>query len=252
MYRIIDTHAHLEEIDGLDAALERAREAGVVAVIAVGMDRQTNERALEVSERHPGFVYPALGLHPWGLETSKVDAALRSIEESVDRAVAIGEVGLDYWLKEARRDPRQKELQRETFSSVLALAKRYRKPVLVHARGSWRDSLEMVRQAGVERAVFHWFSGPMEVLDELLDSGYFISATPAAGYSQPHRQAVRRAPLSNLLLETDCPVEYQGHASEPADLPRVLRAVAKLEGLEEREVAEVTTANAARLFGLNL
>ncbi len=107
----------------------------------------------------------------------------------------------------------------------------------------------MVREAGVRRAVFHWYSGPMDVLRDLVDQGYLISATPAVRYSPNHKLAVVETPLENLVLETDCPVEYLGKKSRPMDVIEVCREVASLKGVPCRRVAEVTTGNVLRLLG---
>ena len=108
----------------------------------------------------------------------------------------------------------------------------------------------MVAAAHIPKAVFHWYSGPMEVLDKILDDGYFISATPALAYSDKHREAMIRAPLSNILIETDAPVEFNGKASEPATLVETLHELARLKKLPVSEVAHITTKNSRKFYGL--
>ncbi|MBM4433449.1 MAG: TatD family deoxyribonuclease, partial [Chloroflexi bacterium] len=94
--RLIDSHCHLEEIENLQAAIEKAKSVGVIAIIAVGSDYQSNNQILEIAQKYSGFVYPALGIHPSRIESSKVDQALHFIEDHLATARAIGEVGLDY------------------------------------------------------------------------------------------------------------------------------------------------------------
>ncbi|MFH1240950.1 MAG: TatD family hydrolase [Pseudomonadota bacterium] len=251
MLTLVDTHTHLEEIEDLSGALARAEESGVDTIITVGMDYQSNNRALEISGRYGStVVHPALGIHPWKLESSKVETTIRFIEENVEKAVAVGEIGLDYWLKRARKNSKERDLQKEVFRALLELAKRYGKPAIIHARGSWEDCYQLAVEVQVQSAVFHWYSGPVELLDELFGCDYYISATPAAEYSKKHQTAILRTPLNNLLLETDCPVKYQWMTSEPAHVRKTLEAVARLKGLEKEKVAEVTTQNALRFFGL--
>ena len=108
----------------------------------------------------------------------------------------------------------------------------------------------MVREAGVERAVFHWYSGPLEVLDGILADGYHVSATPALAYSPPHRTAIERTPLERILIETDAPVVYQGKVSEPADVRTTLQELSRLRHISEKELARITTDNARRFFGI--
>jgi TatD DNase family protein len=247
--RVVDTHAHLEELPDLPAALERAREAGVTAMVAVGSDPDSNRRVLELAAAYSGFVCPALGLHPGILnDSSPLDDHIRFIEDNLSDAAAIGEVGLDYHKRVLAAVG--KELQHRALGAVLALARRSGKPAIIHSRYAWRDSFSLASGAGVDKAVFHWYTGPTNVLREILDRGYFVSATLAAEYHAEHRRAVKEAPLENLLLETDCPVVYRGHRSEPADVIRVLRTVADIKGLPPGTVAERTTENAHLLFGL--
>ena len=251
MYKLIDSHAHLEEVKDLAAALERARDCGLVAVVAVGSDYESNQRVLEIAARYQGFVYAALGLHPWNLARgSSVDRALRFIEDNMGRAVAVGEVGLDYHKKVVQGC--SKERQRDVLRSLLGLARQYDKAVAFHSRYAWRDSFNLVREAGVERAVFHWYTGPLNVLREMVEQGYCISATIAAEYHEEHRRAVRAVPLANLLLETDAPVVYrEGTESEPADVVRSLRAAAALREVSPEVVAAQTTENAQRLYSIS-
>ena len=254
IFKLIDTHAHLDEVENLDKAVEEGRQAGLVAVIAVGQGYESNLKILDISEKHKHFVYPALGLHPWNLgkmDASKVDLTLHLIEDNIEKAVGIGEIGLDYDKRViAAAD---KERQKEAFKSVLELARRYSKPVSVHARYSWKDSFDLVKESGVKRAVFHWYTGFSSVLREIIAGGYFISATPATEYHDEHRRAVRETPLENLLLETDCPVTYgreTKYQSRPSDVMKTLKAVAQLKGMSEQTIADQTTQNAVAFFGL--
>ena len=104
----------------------------------------------------------------------------------------------------------------------------------------------------IKHAVFHWYSGPVDLLDEILSMGYFISATPALVYSPPHQEAIKRAPLDRILLETDTPVRYQGKESRPKDVYITLGEVARLKRLEPYRVAIQTTANAFQFFRISL
>ena len=107
----------------------------------------------------------------------------------------------------------------------------------------------MVSAAGVERAVFHWYSGPLDILEEIIHKGYYISATPALAYSRFHQAAVQKAPLERILIETDSPVEYQGKKSEPANLIDTLKSLSLLKGMPLQKVADITTDNARQFFG---
>ena len=253
--RLIDSHVHVDGLEELDFSTERARKAGVTGIIAVGMDGSSNRRTLEIAERYPGFVYPALGLHPRalaGLGEEEVTAELKFIQENISRIVAVGEIGLDYDKRVVQTTP--KPWQQRILCRLLELAKQYNKPVSVHALYAWKDTFDLVKQSGVRQAVFHWYAGLTNVLDSILQAGYLISATPAAEYHKEHRRAIRHMPLENLLLETDAPVFYgrgPKYRSEPADILRSLRAVSAIKGVTEETVAEQTTKNACKFFGLD-
>ena len=256
MYKLIDTHAHLDELKNLDLMLEKAKEAGVIAIVAVGSNRQSNIKTLEISQKHRRFVYPALGLHPWelaNLGTSEIDDNLRFIEQNIASAVAVGEIGLDYDKRVLKAA--SKELQKEVLGWLLNIARKYAKPAIIHSRYAWKDALHLIQDAGIDKAVFHWFTGFSSVLRDIIDGGYFISATPAAEYHEEHRRAVKEAPLQRLLLETDCPVTYGRTAryeSQPADILRGLEAVSQLKGIAEAKIAEQTTGNAINFFSLDI
>ncbi len=248
MCRLVDSHAHLEELGDLGSAIERAKQSGVVAIVAVGSDYESNHQVLEIAGRYQGFVHPALGLHPGRLNEDllSLERHLQFIEDNLSVAVAVGEVGLDYHKRVV--GAAGKDLQQKVLGTILALAKRCGKPAIIHSRYAWRDSFELTKKASLEKAIFHWYTGPTNVLREILEQGYFVSATLAVEYHAEHRRAVKEVPLENLLLETDCPVVYQGHQAEPADVSRALRATAEMKGLSPDFVAEKTTENALRLF----
>ncbi len=243
---LIDTHAHLDEIEDIAGALDRAKEAGIRAIVGVGTDLRSNERILDLASRYPGFVLPALGFHPWRLTTDDPEANFSLIEKEIPKCVALGEVGLDF----AIEAPREK--QEEVLKRILVIANLTKKPILLHARRAWAEALNLVKGFQIEKAVFHWYSGPTPVLKNLLESGYHISATPAAVYSDRHRQAIKTAPLDRLFLETDAPEVYRGNPSEPKDLLTSLFIVSEIKGRPAEEIARQTFMNALQFFTIRL
>jgi TatD DNase family protein len=252
LLKVVDTHAHLDELENLEPALSKAKEAGVIAVVAVGSNHKSNQKVLEICLNNPTLVYPAIGLHPWelgNLDCHQIDTTIKFIEEKITDIVAMGEIGLDYDKRVVKVAP--KELQKEALKRLLALARQYAKPVIIHSRYAWEDSFELVREAGIEKAVFHWFTGFSSVLRDIIEAGYFISATPAAEYHEEHRRAIRETPPEKLFLETDCPVAYgreNRYRSEPADVLRSLKAAAALKGINESTIAQQTTHSATQFF----
>jgi TatD DNase family protein len=249
---LIDTHAHLDEVEDIDSVIAKSREQGVKAVIAMGQDLVSNAKTLDLASRQPRFIYPAIGLHPWSLgnmSPPQVAENVAFIRETLPAACALGEVGLDYDKGVLQRAT--KELQVEVLEQLLLLAVEIGKPVSLHSRYAWKDGLAAAKRAGATRLVFHWYTGLSSTLAELIEAGYYVSVTPAAEYHLEHRRAVRETPLERLLLETDSPVSYgreTRYRAQPSDVRRSLRAAAEIKRIDESELAEITTRNAMRLF----
>jgi TatD DNase family protein len=241
---LIDGHAHLDAITPIDPVIERACSVGVSRIIAVGMDFESNKKILEIAENYPGYIFPAIGYHPWSIKENEIQNTLSFIEKHIAQCVAVGEVGLDYKIKV------KKTVQWEVFSQVLQIARINEKPVIVHTRFSYERAHRMVMEAGIEKAVFHWYSGPENILSRIIEDGFFVSATPALAFSKTHREAILKSPLERILIETDSPVKYGYKTSEPADLIETLQQLAKLKKLSEHKVALITTKNSEKLYGI--
>ena len=241
--RLIDTHAHLEEIKQIDDIIQRAKMNNVVAIIAVGSSLKSNIEILSLASKYNGFIYPAIGIHPIEAETD-LNTAVSQVTSNIDHCFAIGEIGLDYQYNI------NKIKQKEIFENMLKVSKKFEKPVSLHSRKAWDDVFHLVQTLDISKAVFHWYSGPNEVLKKILDNGYYISATPAVWHSPKHRIAIERAPVESILLETDTPVKYSGVTSEPSDVTKVLNMVAKIKNISIAKLADITTNNACKIFGI--
>jgi TatD DNase family protein len=241
---VFDTHVHLDEIADPEEAILQAKKAGVAGIVAVGSDLTSNEKILNFSRQYPGVIFPALGYHPEKMTISGIRTHLDFLHRHLDQAVALGEVGLDFKISVPR------EIQEGAFQDLLELAWEKNKPVIAHARLSHEETFESVRKHNIKKAVFHWYSGPMNILKEMLLMGYYISATPALSYSPKHREAVTATPLKQILVETDSPTAFQGKASSPAQVLQTLSELAKIKGIDIEEAARKTTQNARDFFGI--
>ncbi len=257
---LVDTHAHLnfEDYEGeLDAVVERAREAGLVGIVTVGIEPSDWGPTLEISSRYAG-VFPALGIHPNSANQATTEAFQR-LEELCRRpghrrVVAVGETGLDFY-----REHTEHEVQREAFRAHLDLARQLDLPVIVHNRDAHADVLDILRRDGRgTRGVMHSFTGDLEFANASIELGYLVSlAGPVTFKKAADKHLIARSiPLDYLLVETDCPFltpePYRGRRNEPAYVQFTARAVAQLRGQDFDDVARATTANAVRLFGLGL
>lgn len=241
---IIDTHAHLDELPDPDRAIKEAQDGDVQAIVAVGQDISSNQKTLEMAGRYAGFVFPAIGYHPWRLKSDNDDETLAYIDTNLKHCVALGEVGLDYKAKT------KKKIQKTIFLKLLDIAKKHDKPVIVHCRYSHETAYRMVKEAGLKKAVFHWYSGPLDLIPVISADGYYMSATPALLYNPHHARAINAVSLSNLLLETDTPVQYRELAARPVHVQVTLQEVARVKGMAAEEIAKQTTRNAKTCFGL--
>ncbi len=253
---LIDTHAHVadsEYDEDRDAVLARARAAGVQLVINVGYDAASSRRSLALAERED-MVYAAVGFHPH-------DAAAVSEESYSElrrwcaqpKVLAIGEIGLDYY-----RELSPRGLQAAVFRRQVALARELRLPVVIHDRDAHEDVLAILSEDGARGVggVMHCFSGDETLARRVLDLGFYIGLDgPVTFKNGQTAQAVARlVPADRLLLETDSPyltpVPFRGRRNEPAHVRLIAEAIAELRGISLDQLAEITTANARRLFQL--
>jgi TatD DNase family protein len=244
----IDTHSHLADLP--NEAVDRAKAAGLSGILAVSADAATCAGTLRLSKSHAGFVHAALGVHPTEFFDQDLSATLALIRENAGKCVAVGEIGLDYWHRLVRKDEVQRGRQTEFYVAQLGLARELDLPVSIHSRGAWGDCLGLAREHGPGRGVFHWYSGPLDVLEGVIDAGYYVSCTPALEGSPELRAAMTKAPLERILVETDSPVWIKSlnRPSEPADVLMTLRHLAELKGLPVGDVEATTTHNAETLF----
>lgn len=253
-FELIDTHCHLAvpEFDhDRGEVIERAREVGVVSAVVVGEDYEDNLRVLDVAVKHPDFLRPALGHHPWRLEaaTRDVPRTLRLIEEHRDDIVAIGEVGLDYRLAESEED---RANQRAVFREMIAAAKALGLPLSIHVRSAGHYVLDLLAELDVELAALHAFDGKAGYALDGAAQGYRFSIPATVLVSRQKEKLVRALPLDALMLESDAPAlpPERGARNEPAVLAQSLTRIAELRGVEVEAVARATSQNARNLFKL--
>jgi TatD DNase family protein len=259
---LIDTHCHLfsSEYADLPGVLQRARGRGVVAAVAPGVSPASNLRLLTLARAHPGAIWPCFGFHPEHLFLTEEDFQMVCAQVREHRAalVGLGEVGLPhYFLADAQDAKATAETGRRRLRDLLGLAVDLDLPVSLHApHEAAAEAFVLLREAGVARAVFHWHKAPEETTRRILEAGYFVSVTPEVCYRQRDRRLVKEVPLEQLLLESDGPWPYEGEftgmSTEPWMVGLVANAVARIKGISLGEVAEQTTQNAARLFGLDV
>jgi TatD DNase family protein len=250
MPMLVDTHAHL--CDPLfdpdrDRVLERAGNAGISTVICVGENLSDAHKNLELAARHP-MIRPAAGLYPTFLDLDLAAKMAQFIRTHRDRLVAIGEVGLDYWMIKPEPD---REVQQEIFRSFIALSNELALPLNVHSRAAGRQTISNLLECSAARVQLHAFDGRFSTALPALEAGFFFSVPPSIVRSEQKKKLVKKLPVSSLLIETDSPVlaPVPQTRNEPANAPIAVRAIAELKGLSEAEVMEAVEENTRRLYG---
>jgi TatD DNase family protein len=247
---ILDTHVHLgDPVFDPDraAVLERAMAAGVSGIITVGEDITDAKRNLELSDSHP-VLYPAAGLYPAFLDTQQAEELISLIREKRSRLIAIGEVGLDYWVVKPEKD---KERQREIFTRFIELSIELDLPLNVHSRSAGRHAVELLLKHGARRVQMHAFDGKATAALPAVEAGYFFSIPPSVVRSRQKQKLVKQLPLACLLAETDSPVlgPDAGKRNEPANVIIALKTIAEIKGVKVDEVLATVSDNSRRLYG---
>ncbi len=259
---LIDAHTHLDacgahDADGVRAIVERAAAVGVVAIVTIADDLASARWVTRAADWDPR-VYATVALHPTRAN-SLTDAARAEIEELAGhpRVVAIGETGLDlYW--PGRLDGcAEPDTQRDAFAWHIDLAKRTGKPLMIHNREADAEVLDVLRAEGPpDTVIFHCFSSGPAMARACVEAGWLVSLSGTVSFRNARalREAVPLIPSGQLLVETDAPFltphPYRGAPNEPYCLPYTVRALAEVTGRPAEELAQVTTGNARRTYGL--
>lgn len=245
-----DCHAHLCAVEfdaDRDAVLERARAAGVGAVVAVGETLADAKRNLDLAGIHP-MIKPAAGLYPTYLDMAQADAMVDFIRENREALVAIGEVGLDYWIVKSADE---RTIQQEIFKRFIFLSRELDLPLNVHSRSAGRHAVTCLRENNAKRVQLHAFDGKTGAAMPAVEAGYYFSVPPSIVRSRQKQKLVRQLPLSALLVETDSPVlgpEPQVR-NEPANLLIAIDAIAHIKDVDRQTVIEAVAENTLRLYG---
>ena len=250
---MIDTHCHIDE-EAFDADREeviaRQQESGVEAMIVPGVNVASIETVLQVCRAHPGYCFPALGLHPedvkadWQEQLATVEQAIR---EHRNELVAIGEIGLDYYW-----DKTFKEEQQEVLRRQMELAKELDLPVILHNREATEDIIRIVREVG-GCGVFHCFNGSRETTQQILDMGFYIGIGGVLTFKNSKlAEKLENVPLERILLETDAPymapVPHRGERNESRFMIHVAERLAQVYNCTIEDIISATTVNAKQLF----
>ena len=259
--KFVDAHIHLsdKEYNGkVETIIEDTRKSDVITLVSNSMNYESSILSLQLAQQNPGLVYAALGIHPWNIQF----LSSNELEQTLDlickqgscreKVVAIGEIGLDF----SYGKKQIAELQVKVFNELLQATEKQSLPVIVHCRRTASKIMSILSSFNVGKVLFHWFSGPAELLPKIVENGYYVSEGPLSVYSRKTREIIRSVPLGSLLTETDGPVRFggpfYGKMTTPSFIPQVVKAIAETKGMKETDVAAQILRNFTDFFALNL
>ena len=249
---LIDSHCHLDDTAfdaDRDQVLVRAREAGINVALAIGGAPPHLESAIRLADAVP-WIYATVGIHPH--EARLADrTAFERLEQlcAHPKVVALGEIGLDY-----HYDHSPRPVQREVFVTQLEIAARAGKPIVIHTREAWPDTIDLLRAHWKGPGIMHCFTGDYAQAKQALDLGLLVSFAGILTFPKAEslRETAAALPLDRILIETDspylAPVPHRGKRNEPAYVIEVVRTLAKVRGISEEEAADATATNFLQLF----
>ena len=251
---IIDTHAHYDDKafdEDRDTLLVGMQQAGIGRIVNIGSSMDACRRTLDLMNQYD-FMYGALGVHPCDSEELTEEDMEWLKQQSVhEKCVAIGEIGLDYYWDEPARN-----IQRKWFVRQLELAREVKLPVCIHSRDAAQETVDIMKAVHAEEisGVVHCYSYSKELAKIFLDMGFYFGIGGVVTFNNGRKlkEVVEYMPLSQILLETDCPyltpVPYRGKRNSSLYLPHVLEEIAAIKGITPEEVARITCENALRFY----
>lgn len=239
----VDAHVHCAELDDLSPYIR-----GDIVAVCVSDDLVSSRKTLSINTRSVNIV-PCVGVHPWLAHEVSPREVMRFLNEEVAEAKigCLGEVGLDKRFKAETLNA-----QIEVFKVFLEFAKEYDLVLNIHAAGAWREVFELLVKYDVGRAYFHWYTGPLELLNDLTSIGYYVGINPAVEIQEKHRAVVEKADLEHVLSESDAPYEYRGLKMTPESIKKVIEYIAAIKGVEVEFVKAKILYNFKALFRIPL
>jgi TatD DNase family protein len=255
---LVDTHAHLNFdtlATDLDQVITNLKQAEVETIINVGTDLKESQKSIDLAAKYD-FIYATCGIHPTDTPDINIEEQLIELAELAHspKIVAIGECGLDFY-----REPNPAEHTRQTqlFEGQIKIAKEQNLPVVIHSRQAWKETLEVIKQTGQKRGLFHcWTYGPEETAEALKETAFYFALNGILTFNNAKdlQESARMVPLERLVLETDSPfltpVPHRGLRNEPAFVTLVAQKVSELKDVGYTEIAQTTTDNAQKFFNL--
>ncbi|BDC19036.1 TatD family hydrolase [Acidianus sp. HS-5] len=240
---LVDIHAHLESQE-LKSRIDEILSKCEIKIINAGVNLDTNLQTLELARKYKNIIYPAIGFHPEYVE--KANEELNNILPLTDEAIAISEIGLDYyWIKDEKL--RKKEI--EVLSTFLEIAEKSNKPVILHIRGGMTEFLQLIPSYRLT-FIIHAFEGSIKIAKRILDLGGYISFPPIIVRDKLRREVAKEVPLDRLFTETDSPflAPEKGKINEPCNVRITIDELSIIKGVDKEEIEKKIEENFYKIF----
>ncbi len=245
----IDAHCHLEMLENVEKAIERAGEKRVGIIIANGINPESNRKVLEFSKKYEN-VRASLGLYPTDalkMSDGEIEDELLFIMRNKEKIIAIGEVGIDF--KESTNE-QERERQIKIFKKIIELAKDVDKPLIVHSRKAEKECIDILEEMKAKKVVMHCFSGKFNLTERIVKNSWYLTIPTNVKNSEQFQNIALKIPIENLLCETDSPFLHPDKKGEnnPSNVVESYKKIAELRKMKLKEVENKIEQNFKKLF----
>ena len=235
---LVDAHCHAHAFSDMEL-----KEFSKIKIIAVSEDVESSGKTIDLSRRFDNII-PFIGIHPWNLESTsarELEEVLRSLK--LGEAMGIGEVGVDGRIKKNVRK------QIEVFKLFCEVSAELGLPMNIHALGAWDEVFEIMLKMDIRRALFHWYTGPIRLLKDIGEAGYYISINPAVKIQPKHRRILENAELDMIITESDGPYNYRGLKLKPTMISDLIEFISNIKDVDRISLEKIIERNFERLLG---
>ena len=236
----VDVHCHLSDFKNKD--IDKFLQSGI-EIVAVSDDIDTSLKTLELSKKYEKII-PCIGIHPWNIKDANIKDIFR-INKIISKEDirCLGEIGLD-----RRFIPEIWDLQLKFFKGFLEIAKEYDVVMNIHSPKASRDVYELLLKYDINKAIFHWYNGPIELIDKLQENDFLISINPAIQIQKKHRKIVEYTNIKNIVTESDGPYKYRSLFLNPLLIPEVVDQISQIKNMNRKIVREKIWQNYKNIF----
>jgi TatD DNase family protein len=249
---LVDVHAHLDmkEFDSdLDDVVDRAKKEGVKAIVTNGLNHESNLKVMQISKKYD-IIKPALGLYPEyvnKMSDEEIENEIKFIEKNKNKIIAVGEVGLDFKYCD---DEKQKQKQINSFKKIIKLAKKIKKPIIVHTRKAEKQTIEILEKEKAKKVVLHCFSGKIKLIEKAEKLGFYFSVPTNIVRAEQFQKLVENVSINQILTETDAPFlsPFKDKRNEPSFISHTIKKIAGIKSISKEEAANNIFMNYQGVF----